>query len=89
MSTPGSVVPITGTPNSDKIFEEAKVRGENNAARIAELSCSNSLEETTIERFERLTRHGAKSVDLLVRKDGQEYRFEADWLARLFRSQDL
>lgn len=89
MSIPASFGPITGTPNSDKIFEAAQARGERNAARISELTCANTLEQSTIERLERLIRHGAKFIDIKVRKDSQEYTFEADWLHRLFSSKDL
>lgn len=42
-------------------------------------------EADTIRRFAELVRHGAKFIDISVRRDGREYHFEGDWLARLFR----
>lgn len=84
--TPGAVIPITGTPNSDEIFAEAAARGNKNVLAISSIVGANELERRTISDFERLIRHGAKFIDLHVRRDGQEYRFEADWLGRLFRA---
>ncbi len=46
---------------------------------------ANKLEADTIRKFFALTKHGCKFCDLVVRKDGREYRFEADWLVRLGR----
>lgn len=63
----------------------AQRRGEAAAGKVADLTGANSLERETIANFERLVRHGSKFIDLHVRVDGQEYHFEADWLARLFR----
>jgi len=71
---------------SDRIFAEAKRRGERNVERISDVTEANELEEKTMARFEAMVRHGAKFIDIIVRKDGREERFEADWLARLFRA---
>lgn len=46
----------------------------------------NEPERETIERIARLTRHGG-SANLIVRRDGRDYTFEADWLIRLLRPQ--
>jgi len=45
---------------------------------------SNSLVEASIRRLARLIYTGGQ-VDIVVRKDGKEWHFEADWLKRLFR----
>lgn len=74
---------------SSRVLEEAAKRGMRNVGCVSDLVGANELEEKTIARFEALIRHGCKFVDLVVRKDGQEYRFEADWLARLFRAEKL
>jgi hypothetical protein len=45
----------------------------------------NSLQRDSIWRLHDLIKHGAKIIDLRVRKDAQEYHFEADWLKQLLR----
>jgi len=45
----------------------------------------NEPEKITVDRLTDLVRHGYKTIDVKVRKDGVEYWFEADWLARLLR----
>ena len=40
----------------------------------------NDLQRASIVRFHDLIKHGSKFINLHVRKDGQEYHFEADWL---------
>lgn len=71
---------------SDRIFAEARAAGEAGVDRISAIVEANQLEARTIARFENLVRHGYKFIDIVVRKDGQEYRFEGDWLSRLFRA---
>ena len=88
MTTPSSVEPITGTPGSDKIFAESARRGERNANRIADITAANELEAKTIFRLEELIRHGG-TTDIKVRRDGIEYHFQADWLNRLFRADNI
>lgn len=44
----------------------------------------NQSQAESIRKLARTIRHGAKFVDIHVRKDGQEYHFEADWLKQLF-----
>jgi len=46
---------------------------------------ANDPEERTIRDFAAVSRHGCQFVNLIVRADGKEYQFEADWLVRLFR----
>lgn len=43
---------------------------------------ADKLNEPQIDTIERLRPklRGAKTVDLFVRKDGQDHHFEADWL---------
>jgi hypothetical protein len=55
--------------------------------RVADLVDANDPERNTIREISKLVRHGHKCMDLTFRKDGKEYRFQADWVARLFRSQ--
>ena len=43
-------------------------------------------EKEHIDLFYDLVKHGYKTIDILVRKDGKEYIFEGDWIARLLRS---
>lgn len=56
------------------------------AEKVADLAGANEGERRIIREVSRLTRHGHKTMDLTFRKDGKEYRFEADWVARLFVS---
>lgn len=55
---------------------------------LLEAFCSalviNELQRDSIKEFARLVRHGARAIDIRVRKDGQECHFEADWLKQLF-----
>jgi hypothetical protein len=43
----------------------------------------NDLQADSIRQLSDLTRHGYKWIDITVRKDGVERRFEADWVANL------
>lgn len=58
-------------------------------ARVADahymLSCEhmNKLEIATLNTLINLTRHGAKFIDVRVRKDAVEYEFQADFLKYL------
>lgn len=74
---------------SNRIFAAAAAQGRHAAARISELVHANSLEVDTISTIEAHVRHGYKFINLVVRKDGIETTYEADWLARLFRSNEL
>jgi hypothetical protein len=60
---------------------------EGRAAKVAGEVGANELERAAILRFALLVRHGAKVINLRVRKDGREYQFEADWLGRYFQPQ--
>lgn len=48
------------------------------AALIADL---NTIELMTFHRLKQLTRNGYKTIDVTVRKDGNIYHFEGNWLA--------
>jgi hypothetical protein len=65
--------------------ERAEADKARNIAAIVARVDANELEAKTISEFARLVYHGYKFIDIHVRKDGREYRFEGDWLARLFR----
>lgn len=54
-------------------------------AAIEQMLGLNQLQMDTINKLLNMIYHGYKSIDILVRKDGQEYRFEADWLAKMLR----
>lgn len=43
----------------------------------------NELEIETLKKFLELTKHGAKTIDINVRKDGKEYTFQADFLKHM------
>lgn len=47
----------------------------------------NSLQRNSFEGFLQLVKHGAKFIDILVRKDAKEYRFEADFLKYMISTQ--
>ena len=55
------------------------------AMQFADQVDANDIERDTILKISRLVRYGHKTMDLTFRKDGQDCRFEADFLARLFR----
>ncbi len=42
----------------------------------------NALELVHYHRMRDLVKHGYKFIDIEIRKDGQTYNFEGDWLAR-------
>ena len=44
--------------------------------------CVNELQRRSIIRLIEMLKW-SKSADILVRKDGQDHRFEADWLKHL------
>ena len=66
-------------------MDAAKERGERAVRAICAAVDANELERRTIASIEARVRHGYKFIDLRIRKDGQEYHYEADWLARLLR----
>jgi hypothetical protein len=68
-------------------IERARVRGEACVTKISAEVDANELERETLARLEKLVRHGYKFIDIIVRKDAQETRFEGDWIARLFRQE--
>lgn len=80
-------VDLSAEREAREVGARAAMEGERRVAEIARYVEANELEIETMARFEELVRHGYKFIDLHVRKDGKEYRFEADWLARLFRKQ--
>jgi len=43
----------------------------------------NDMELATLRRFMELVKHGAKFIDIRVRKDAQEYSFQADFLKHI------
>jgi hypothetical protein len=88
MSIPPAIEPITGTRNSEVIFDLAKNRGVRNVSRIVDLTAANGLEAESIRRFENVIRHGGMT-DIVVRRDGIEHHFQADWLNRLFRAENI
>ena len=45
----------------------------------------NKPEVETVQKLKKLIGHGYKTIDILVRKDGKDYVFEGDWIARLLR----
>ena len=51
---------------------------------LPEDACSGPAKET-FEKFLALVRHGAKFIDIRVRKDGKEYTFQADILKYMRR----
>lgn len=53
--------------------------------QVAAFVDANDLERKTIAEIEQLVRHGYKFIDITVRRDGKEYRFQGDWIARLLR----
>jgi hypothetical protein len=80
---PQSVSALSGFDPA-RIVALAERFGKREAAKVAERVEANELERNTIGCFEHLVRHGYKFIDIIVRKDGQETRFEGDWIARLF-----
>lgn len=49
----------------------------------------NEMQQREFEDFLRLVKHGAKFVDICVRKDGVEYMFEADFLKKVKPSESI
>lgn len=43
----------------------------------------NKMQRNSIWELHDLTKHGAKFIDIRVRKDGKEYLFEGDWLKQV------
>lgn len=41
----------------------------------------NALELVTFHRIQQLTKHGCKYIDIEIRKDGNVYHFQGDWLS--------
>jgi hypothetical protein len=55
--------------------------------RLIELSGARpDLEAKTIIRMAVLIQRGTQFTDIIIRKDGKEYRFEADWIGELIRN---
>lgn len=52
---------------------------------ISKIVEANELEEASIHRLVDLVWHGYKFIDIKVRKDGIEHKFQGDWLVRLFK----
>jgi hypothetical protein len=67
-------------------FDELTEKLDEQASEIARTVDASDLEAKTIMEISRLVRHGHKCMDLTFRKDGKDYHFQADWIARLFRS---
>lgn len=70
---------------ADAMFAKITADLDEQAREIARQCGANELETDTILQVSRLVRHGHEFCDLHIRKDGHEYRFEADWVCRLFR----
>ena len=73
------------TPDEYKFISEASPI----ALEFAKLVDANTLEAETIVKLFNLVRHGSKFIDIHVRKDAQEYHFQADWIGRLARLEKL
>lgn len=69
----------------DEAMQKAQDIGDRAVLAVCAIVDANEPERATIARIEAIVRHGYKFINLHIRKDGQEYGFEADWLARLFR----
>ena len=67
-------------------FAELNRELDAKAHALADLLDVNELQRETILKISRLVRFGHKAMDLEFRKDGRDYRFEADWIALLFRN---
>ena len=67
-------------------FDELNQALDAKAHALADLLDANELQRDTILKISRLVRFGHKTMDLEFRKDGRDYRFEADWIALLFRT---
>jgi len=63
----------------------ARRLGEREVKAVAARVDANQPERDSLAELEQLVRHGYKFIDITVRKDGRDYRFEGDWLARLLR----
>jgi len=46
----------------------------------------NTMQRDDIWKLHDLIKHGAKIIDIRVRKDAREYLFEADWLKSMLRA---
>lgn len=69
------------------VLEQALAELDQIQERLESDSCYILPKETmtqpateSFERFLNLTKHGAKFIDIRVRKDGKEYEFQADFL---------
>lgn len=43
----------------------------------------NEMQVGAMKEVLRLAKSGTRYTDVVIRKDGKEYRFEADWLSNL------
>lgn len=66
-------------------FSGLREKIEGHAEAVIARVEANDMEAATIKKVAQLIAPGAKCIDITFRKDGREYRFEADWIARLFR----
>lgn len=58
---------------------------EEQVATIKQMLNFNELQIASIGKLANTVLTGYKTIDIIVRKDGQEYHFEADWLAVMLR----
>lgn len=48
----------------------------------------NEYQKADIKKIAKITKYGAKSIDVLIRVDGRDYGFEADWLKEIVKDID-
>lgn len=58
---------------------------EDLALRLERDGQINKLQRDSIWELHDLTKHGAKFIDIRVRKDGKEYLFEGDWIKQVLQ----
>lgn len=66
-------------------LEGARVRGANAVAKVAREVDANESQTATMLAIEKQVRHGYAFIDIIVRSDGVEKRYQGDWIAQLFR----
>lgn len=69
----------------DEPLADARLKEEDLALRLERDGQISKLQRDSIWELHDLTKHGAKFIDIRVRKDGKEYLFEGDWLKQVLR----
>lgn len=67
----------------ERVIENARLRSVAAIDKVCAQVDANEMERRTIEAIAALTRHGYKTVDIKIRKDGRETWYEGDWIVRL------